>query len=428
MKVSLVVPVYNVEKYLSICLDSVLHQTFTDWEAVCVDDGSTDTSGAILDKYANRDGRIRVIHTKNGGYGNAMNIGIDAALGEYVGIVESDDAILPDFCETLYEAVRRLDLDIVKSDCFFCWDKENYRYRFHLRELDEYYGTVLLKENAWLRCQFLMNTWAGLYRKSFLNQYSIRHHNSPGASYQDNGFWIQGMVFAERMMVLDYAGYLYRQDNEGASIRDERKVYAMSDEYVWIGETLSGRISKEAMNIVDEFRLTRGYWNLFRIADGEKRSFCDRLLKDYEQYGKVFSENEEWKKCFEEIKSDPDQFCEQIIEKKKYVKEQLDKTLSIIIYGAGKRGETLFRVLCNYGWIDKLVCFVESEVPKKERIGKVPVKRFGELHEILNNAVVIISPSEGTNAANCMKKNIESQGVVNYLSSNIILENYYLVC
>ena len=127
VKVSIIVPVYNVEKYLKQCLDSILAQTLKEIEVICVDDGSADSSGEILDQYALQDGRVKVLHRENRGYGSAMNAGLDAAMGEYVGIVESDDCILPEMYQTLYEATDSEKLDIVKSDAFFWYENIGYR-------------------------------------------------------------------------------------------------------------------------------------------------------------------------------------------------------------------------------------------------------------------------------------------------------------
>ena len=95
MKLSVIVPVYNVAPYLRECLDSLLAQTCADWEAVCVDDGSTDGSGAILDEYAANDPRFRVIHQKNAGVSAARNAAIDVAKGEWIAFLDADDAVSP---------------------------------------------------------------------------------------------------------------------------------------------------------------------------------------------------------------------------------------------------------------------------------------------------------------------------------------------
>ncbi len=98
-KFSIIVPVYNVAPYLCECLDSVLAQTFTDWEAICIDDGSTDGSGAILDEYATSDKRFHVIHQQNAGVGAARNAGLDCAKGEWICFVDGDDLLAPVFLE-----------------------------------------------------------------------------------------------------------------------------------------------------------------------------------------------------------------------------------------------------------------------------------------------------------------------------------------
>ena len=103
---SIIIPVYNVAPFLRECLDSVLAQTFTDWEAICIDDGSTDDSGAILDEYAAKDKRFRVMHKENAGVGEARNKGLDEVKGEWVWFVDADDAIHPQALDFLSRLVR----------------------------------------------------------------------------------------------------------------------------------------------------------------------------------------------------------------------------------------------------------------------------------------------------------------------------------
>ena len=109
-KVSIVVPVYNAEKYLRCCIDSILDQTYTDWELLLIDDGSKDTSGSICDEYAAKDERIRVFHKENGGVSSARNLGLDHVLGEWVTFVDSDDYIEENFLKS-FEG--NLDADLV---------------------------------------------------------------------------------------------------------------------------------------------------------------------------------------------------------------------------------------------------------------------------------------------------------------------------
>lgn len=111
-KISIIVPVYNVEKYLSCCLDSIKAQTFTDWECILVDDGSSDNSGKICDEYANNDNRFVVIHQKNAGASAARNKGLDIAKGEYILFVDSDDWIENTLIEKLYLCIKSNSGDV----------------------------------------------------------------------------------------------------------------------------------------------------------------------------------------------------------------------------------------------------------------------------------------------------------------------------
>ncbi|MBO0454297.1 MULTISPECIES: glycosyltransferase family 2 protein [Enterococcus] len=111
-EISIIVPVYNVEKYLKKCVDSILNQTFKDFELILVDDGSPDNSGMICDEYAEQDSRVRVIHKENGGLSDARNAGIDVAKGKYIGFVDSDDYIAEDMYELLYRNIIKEDADL----------------------------------------------------------------------------------------------------------------------------------------------------------------------------------------------------------------------------------------------------------------------------------------------------------------------------
>lgn len=111
-KISIIVPVYNVEKYLEKCVRSILAQTFTDFELILVDDGSPDSSGAMCDQFAKQDERVKVIHKENGGLSDARNAGIEIATGEYLGFIDSDDYIADDMYELLYTNIVKEDADL----------------------------------------------------------------------------------------------------------------------------------------------------------------------------------------------------------------------------------------------------------------------------------------------------------------------------
>lgn len=114
-KLSIIVSVFNVERYIGKCIDSVLAQTFTDFELITVDDGSTDKSGAICDEYAERDSRIKVIHKENGGVSSARNVGLDEAVGDYIAFIDADDTVKPKMYEIMLKKALLYDCDIVQA-------------------------------------------------------------------------------------------------------------------------------------------------------------------------------------------------------------------------------------------------------------------------------------------------------------------------
>ena len=119
--ISIIVPVYNTEKYLRRCIDSVLAQTYQDFELLLIDDGSKDSSGAICDEYAAQDARVRVFHKENGGVSSARNVGLDNARGEWITFVDADDWIESDMLELLLRKGEETGADIVMGDLLFAY-------------------------------------------------------------------------------------------------------------------------------------------------------------------------------------------------------------------------------------------------------------------------------------------------------------------
>ena len=193
-KVSVILPIYNVQQYLEECLDSVIRQTLDDLEIICVNDGSTDESLKIIEDYAARDSRIVVITGPNGGYGKAMNKGLDRATGDYIGIVEPDDYVDLHMFEDLHTVASEYDLDFVKADFYrFTRGEDGIEHRQYelLDRTNTRYGQVLNPSVDPECIRFTLNTWTGIYKREFIEKFGIRHNETPGASFQDNGFYFQ---------------------------------------------------------------------------------------------------------------------------------------------------------------------------------------------------------------------------------------------
>ena len=240
-KVTVAVPVCNVEDYLSEALHSLVTQTLDDIEFVCVDDGSTDGSAAILREFAALDGRIRVLSGPNGGYGHAMNRAIDAARGDYLGILEPDDFVPPAMYAELLAEAERSRADLVKADFHRFAVGPDGELVCRLERLSpdaSLYGRVLRPLDEQRAFQLVMNTWSGIYSVSFLRRWHIRHNETPGASYQDNGFWFKTFCRAERALFVRRPYYMNRRDNPNSSMFSRGKMWCVTEEYRLIGEWL----------------------------------------------------------------------------------------------------------------------------------------------------------------------------------------------
>ena len=293
IKISVVVPIFNVENYIGPCLDSILNQTFKDFEVICVNDGSTDSSLDILKEYATKDSRIKIINKDNAGYGHTMNIGMDMASGEYFVIVESDDFILPKMFETLYSAAKENDLDFVKSDFYrFYGDEYNNNIIKDYQKLDpsgEYYNKIFSTHENHKTYKLLMNTWTGLYNIDFLRKNNIRHSETPGASYQDNGFWFKTFFYGEKVMFLPEPFYMYRRDNPNSSVRNKTKIYAMDTEYDIINNFLEDQGEKD--DFLDAFVFAKYHnfhFTMDRIGLEFKKEF---LLRTSEYFNEMKKNN-----------------------------------------------------------------------------------------------------------------------------------------
>lgn len=287
-KVSVILPIYNVQNYLRECLDSVTGQTLSDLEIICVNDGSTDNSLAIVEEYATNDKRIVIITGSNGGYGKAMNKGLDCATGEYVGIVEPDDYVVSNMFEELYQVASNERLDFVKADfCRFTRDESGKEEKVY-EQIDrsgKRYGELLNPSNDPSTIRFMLNTWTGIYRRDFLNEYHIRHHETPGASFQDNGFFFQTFIYAKRAMIVNRAYYMNRRDNPNSSVNNKDKVYCMNIEYDWIRDILMQ--DREVWERFQYMYWWKKYFNYMftfgRIGDQYKKEYLYRMRMEFKR-------------------------------------------------------------------------------------------------------------------------------------------------
>lgn len=209
--VSIIIPVYNVEKYIMQCFDSIINQTYRDFEVIIINDGSTDNSGNISDEYAERDKRFKVFHLKNQGAGKARNIGLDKANGEYIFFVDADDWLNIDAIQKHVDQIKEVDMVIgCSNNCYFDNDK------FKYSKIEYYYPP-----NKYLTRDEVRNMYVdiavngvshaphnNMYKKSIIEQNQIRFPNTK--KYEDLAFNNMYIDKINSLSIMDGAVYNYR--------------------------------------------------------------------------------------------------------------------------------------------------------------------------------------------------------------------------
>ena len=425
VKVSVIIPVYNVEKYLRQCVESARNQSMQEIEILCINDGSTDGSGEILRQMAEEDSRIRVVDKANTGYGHTMNTGIDMAAGRYLVFLESDDFILPQMCQVFYELCEKHNLDMVKADFFEFKTKGEQicsRYR-RVSNYKNYHEVITPGEHTEIFYES-MYTWTCMYRREFINKYGIRHHETPGASYQDNGFWFQTMMYGTRVYLLEQAFYMYRQDNPESSIHSRGKVHAFSDEYAFIREkieTYPGKADRQVFReICAFFNVHHNMNSLTRVDKKYTEELLGLIMAELELYihmgawrvrklGRGF-----WQRLLpclfqpEEVKQSLWRYIDRDAERKNL----LESYSAYILYGAGKYAHRVLEVLeqCKL-WNKDILCGVTDIKIAPEEIEGIKVRNIEELWAGRKEALTIVCAKRDTEAYAQMWDNLQKQGI-----------------
>jgi len=283
MMFSIIIPVYNVEHYLRACLDSVLNQSFADWEAVCVNDGSTDGSAAILEEYAIRDSRIRIITQANGGLSAARNAGIKEAKGDYLLFLDSDDWLEHNALQRLVEKLDGEDILCFSGRRFF-EETGNYHPADQLTEKTYLSGMDYYNENALQSRDFaFVCVVLRLYRRQFLLKNNLCFKE--GIFHEDNLFTPITCYYAKKVRIINDCLYDYRvRDN---SITTTGNTKRLRDLLETANELATFFIPKQGFDKTIVYRaITHHYQVVFADSLGnEKKEIC--RMCDWDLYRRV---------------------------------------------------------------------------------------------------------------------------------------------
>ena len=287
-KVSVLVPIYNVEEFLPQCLDTLVNQTLKDIEIVCINDGSPDSCLEIIKDYAKKDSRIVVIDKKNSGYGSSMNKGLSVAKGEYIGIVEPDDFIDLDAFECLYKTASKNKAEVVKANYYqYCGETDEdsgVSALFNTTFPNDETGRLIDPQVN--RSIFLQqpSIWAAIYKRSFLEENKIQFLPTPGASYQDLGFNFKVWASARRAFFIERAFLHYREDNQNSSVKSASKIYAVKDEYEGIKQFITDKgLFEKLKKEYYACKISSYIWNLDRLPKSAAMKFAKELKLTFKE-------------------------------------------------------------------------------------------------------------------------------------------------
>lgn len=363
IKVSVILPSLNVAEYIRECIESALNQTMQEIEIICVDAGSDDGTRQILQEYAQKDDRVSIIDSDIKSYGLQVNMGIKAAKGEYVAILETDDYVLKDMYGKLYDTAQKYKLDYVMADYMFFYDDiDGERKIFKAQtfsSVPELYYKVLSAENhASLYSIDDTTLWRGIFSRKFILSNNIRLNETPGAAYQDICFMHRVRMKVERGMYIKEFGYCYRTDREESSTNSVKGLQYAKYEYQYLLEH----------DDIPEIYKSKIYYTMSLSFVSESRKLLPRAeyvwsaedLECYEWFRDILIKaindgqlvesmgGKDWWKPLSALIASKEDFAGRL----KSVSDNLEKikkiasdTGFIIICGAGIRGQGLARIL-----------------------------------------------------------------------------------
>ncbi len=293
-KITVIIPVYNVEKFLRTCLDSVMNQTYQNLEIICVNEGSTDSSPEILKEYFEKDDRIIIINKENGGLSSARNAGLDAATGEYVAFLDSDDWISKNFCKELLKSIIKTHSDAAIAQTHYVYEnriEKNHYVNFftHKKNKTKLISKIKNKQNIIYSCA----CWNKLYKRSIIEKYHLRFPE--GLYIEDVPFNFAFTMISKQLCIVQNAILYYRQQNESIMVKaknstipfDIFKIYEECEKYLVNIMEFSPK-QKEYRKILDNFIIFNA---LGWLKTSNKKYRIDFVKKLKNRYSKINIQN-----------------------------------------------------------------------------------------------------------------------------------------
>lgn len=280
VKVSIIMPVYNSEKYLRKAVESVLNQDFEGFELILVDDGSPDNSGAICDEYAQKFDNVKVIHKPNGGICNARNAGINAATGEYIGFCDNDDEYLPNLIKDNYNLAKEHNVDLMRYAKIKRLEKDDGKVWETIARIDDMFITRDEFHKHYNNIRREDTIWTALYRRSIIEEHQIRFNENFKFGSEDLNFNLRFLKHCEVLGFNSKAYYSWTQRDSHSTSRNfkrdflDKNMINLQLEYEFMQDICGGKVN----NVVKNVFLTNSY--VHPIVDYMCIKNCDLTSKE----------------------------------------------------------------------------------------------------------------------------------------------------
>lgn len=409
-KISIIIPIYNVEKYVAECLESILNQDFDDYEVICVDDASTDSSMEIVEKYASQNEKIKIInHEKNKGLSAARNTGLKYAKGKYIWFVDSDDMVEQSALKCLYDIVESNNLDVLFFNYKNIYEEEMNFLQDSTKEKEMNFTRVYTGQE--LFCLFCENniikveSWRQFYKREFLLENGIRFYD--GILHEDTLFTFICAMSAKRVMDINKQFYIYRR-------RPQSIVNTMSVE----------RLQSYYIILIEIFKI----WNFNTYTERvhEAISFYFKFL--FMRYKKIKSHFDKNDTLGQETEAE--KFVKNLLQEKHspvYVtlsEEHIEimKDKKIIIYGAGYVAYDVIQLLKMREMTASAVVVTEKSVNAKEICG-IKVQGICEYADSVDRLISVLILAATKNNREIMLNTAQKLGFTNIIEPMDIKRN-----
>lgn len=411
IKVSVVIPVYNTEKYVGKCLESIISQSLQEIEIICVNDGSTDSSKDILEAFSRKYQKIKVFNQKNKGASFARNRGLRVARGKYIYFMDCDDMLLPGALERLYGLAESNELDMLLFNVMVKYEnnglKEKYHFDEYFTKVEEYDGVKsgqIMFCEMWENAEYDDCVWSRFVRKNFLEDNEITFYE--GAYYSDSIYSLICHIKAKRTYYIAEKYYVY-QIREQSIMTSKTSVYHLYSLVIVYNEILKMLYTEKL-----DRRTETAIGELLLATVAQIKNVNLELQKEN---GGKFSIV--WQNIGTNILA-TSMGIGNTIQIDGVGLTKLEKLIRynnrIVLYGAGGIGKKVYKYVEKLGCVKKILCFaVTYETQDQEKILNIPIKRIDDC--LSEDTLVVISANE------------ENQSQMQSKLDELKFDNYYLV-